>query len=442
MSKLNAWPPSWKAPLLVTCLISTLLIAQAPRPATAPKADKPTITAAEVETMTAEVLKQVSEIRGLKLLQSVKSGAKSRAEIEQMVVKNFNEESTPEELDADYKMLLAFGLVPKGFKMREFLIKLLTEQIAGFYDPKKKEFNLADWNPLELQKTVMAHELTHALQDQHFDLLRFDKWPKGDSDREAAIHALIEGDATALMIDYLMKPMGQSVTKLPKIVLDQMNSQTNAPGMEVINSAPNAIRESLIFPYSYGLSFAYQLLKDKGWEGVSKAYTDLPQSCEQILHYEKYAARELPVKVELADVTNTLGKGWKRIKFDVNGEFGYYLTLVEYITKDVARKAAEGWGGDQFALYENATKTQTTLVHLSAWDTESDAEEFFQAYATRTAKRYPQVNPNSQAKQFVYATPDGTTMIELRGKQVLVLEGAAAASVKALAARCWESKVS
>lgn len=438
MSKRNAW----KLTLLVTLLSSALLIAQAPRSAATPKSEKSkAMTTAEVEKMTADVLTQVSEIRGLKLLHPVKSGAKSRAEIEQMVIKNFDEETTPAELDAEYKTLLAFGLAPKGFKYRDFLIKLLTEQIAGFYDPKKKEFNLADWNPLELQKTVMAHELTHALQDQHFDLTRFDKWPKGDSDRESAIHALIEGDATALMIDYLMKPMGRSVTQIPKTLLDQMNAQTSAPGMDVINSAPNAIRESLIFPYSYGMGFAYQLLKDKGWEGVSQAYTNLPQSSEQILHYEKYAAKEMPIKIELADLSSPLGKGWKRVKFDINGEFGYYLALVEYISKDAARKASEGWGGDQFALYENATQTKTTLAHLSAWDTEADAEEFFSAYNERTAKRYPQVKANSTAKQFVYTTPGGVTLIEVRGKNVLVLEGAAAMSVKALAAKCWESKV-
>jgi hypothetical protein len=292
-----------------------------------------------------------------------------------------------------------------------------------------------------MQKTVMAHELTHALQDQHFDLMRFDKWPKGDGDRESAIHALIEGDATALMIDYLMKPMGRSVTQIPKALLDQMNSQTNAPGMEVINSAPNAIRESLIFPYSYGMGFAYQLLKDRGWEGVSQAYKNLPQSSEQILHYEKYATNEMPVKVELADAAGVLGKGWKRVNFDINGEFGYYLTLVEFIAKDGARKASEGWGGDQFALYENAAKTKTTLVHLSAWDTEKEAEEFFSAYNERTAKRYPHVKPNSPDKQIVYATQDGTTLMELRGTNVLVIEGAAATSVKALVAKLWESKI-
>ncbi len=437
MSKLIAW----KFPLVVALVLSSLLVAQQPRPATAPKAEenKP-ITSAEVEKLTAEVIKQVSEIRGLKLLSSVKSGAKSRAEIEQMVIQNFAEEYTPAELDAEFKTLVAFGLVPKDFKYREFLTKLLTEQIAGFYDPKKKEFHLANWNPLDIQKPVMAHELTHALQDQHFNLQRFDNWPKGDGDRESAIHALIEGDATALMIDYLMKPLGQNVTKIPKALLDQMNSETNAPGMEIINAAPNAIRESLTFPYGSGLGFVYDLLKAHGWEGVSQAYTNLPHSTEQILHPAKYLTNELPLKIELVDVAEVLGKSWKRIKFDVNGEFGYYLLLAEYLDKTIARKAAEGWGGDQFAVYENAAKTQTTAVHLSRWDTTNDAAKFFEAYVARTTKRWPHARANKSAQQIVYATPTGETRLELRGDAVLAIEGAAVGSAQKLAVKLWESK--
>ena len=432
---------SWKFTLIVTLTLSSLLVAQQARPKIAPKAeDKKTITSAEVEKLTTEIIQQVSDIRGLKLLASVKSGAKSRADIEQMVIKNFEEESTPAELEAEFKTLVAFGLVRKDFRYREFLVKLLTEQIAGFYDPKKKEFHLADWNPLELQKTVMAHELTHALQDQHFNLQRFDKWPDGDGDREMAIHALIEGDATALMIDYMLKPTGMNVTKIPKAVLEQMNAEGNAPGMEVINSAPNAIRESLTFPYINGLGFAYDLLKAQGWDGVSKAYKDLPQSTEQILHPAKYLANELPVKIELADVSVALGAGWKRINFDVNGEFGYYLLLAEFLDKTIARKAAEGWGGDQFALYENAAKTRTTLVHVSRWDTTNDAAKFFDAYVTRTGKRWPNAKLNKTTDQFVYTTPAGETLLARRGDAVLAIEGATVGTTRKLAAKLWESK--
>ncbi len=436
----NEWAPAQKAKS-AKAKSGAKSVAQTKATTVAAANSKAVVTSEQVAAMTDEVMKQVSEIRGLQLLHPVKSGAKSRAEIEAMVVKSFNEEMTPEEIRAEAKTMEAFGLIPKGFKYREFIIKLLTEQIAGFYDPKIKEFHLADWNALEMQKPVMAHELTHVLQDQHFNLLRFDKWPKADGDRETAIHALIEGDALAVMIDYLMRPMGQSLTKIPAAALTQITTMMSSADMPELKAAPNVIRESLIFPYSYGLIFTAELVKDQQWQGVSAAYEKLPQSTEQILHYAKYKNNELPVKITLADAVAAFGAGWKTTNKDTHGEFGYYLTLAEFLDKEEARKAADGWGGDQYALYENAAKTAATLVHLSAWDSDVDAQEFFHAYSTRTAKRYPQSKVNSSAGKIVYGTPEGETLIELRAKNVLVIEGATAGKAEGAAAKLWESGI-
>ena len=160
---------------------------------------------AALVSTTDAVLKETSEIRELSILRSVKSGAQSRSEIERMIIKNLDSDNTPAEMHATEVLLKAFGLAPAGFAYRSFLIKLLTEQVAGYYDPKAQQFYLADWIEVEGQKPVMAHELTHALQDQHFNLKRFEKWPKGDSDAELAAHALIEGDATLAMTVYLTK---------------------------------------------------------------------------------------------------------------------------------------------------------------------------------------------------------------------------------------------
>jgi len=160
---------------------------------------------ASIVATTDAVLKETSELRELSIMRPVKSGAQSRAEIERMIVRNLNEETTPAEMHATEALLRVFGLAPNNFEYRPFLIKLLTEQVAGYYDPKAQQFYLADWIELEGQKPVMAHELTHALQDQHFNLKRFDKWPKGDSDAELAAHALIEGDATLAMTLYMAK---------------------------------------------------------------------------------------------------------------------------------------------------------------------------------------------------------------------------------------------
>jgi hypothetical protein len=405
---------------------------------------KTATTAAEVEATTGELLTKVSELRGLKALRPVKSGVKSRAEIEQTVVRAFDESSTPQEIETSRKTMTAFGLLPKDFAFREFMVRLLTEQVAGFYEPKTKEFFLADWNSLEAQKTVMAHELTHVLQDQHFDLRRFEKWPDGDGDREMAIHALIEGDATALMVEYTVKPFGLDITRLPLSALKDMSSPADNAGMAVFASAPRAIREALIFPYAQGLIFAQSVIKERGWAGVSRAFAELPDSTEQVMHPHKYLAREKPVKVELADLAPTLGKDWKRIDADVSGEYGYYLALAEFVPKERAEAAAAGWGGDQYALYENAAG-EWLLAHLSAWDAEADAEEFFQAYVARSRKRFADFKESAAEGANVKraATADGELRVERRGQSVLVVEGVRAGQLKQLdevAAKLWQSK--
>ena len=151
------------------------------------------------------MLKETSELENCRSLKTVKSGAQSRADIERMIVKNLDDDTTPAEMHAAEVFSRSLGWRRKNLQYRPFLIKLLTEQVAGYYDPKAQQFYLADWIELEGQKPVMAHELTHALQDQHFNLKRFEKWPKGDSDAELAAHALIEGDATLAMTLYMAK---------------------------------------------------------------------------------------------------------------------------------------------------------------------------------------------------------------------------------------------
>ncbi|MFN0107793.1 MAG: DUF6782 family putative metallopeptidase, partial [Blastocatellia bacterium] len=371
--------------LFLLAFANVTLVAQQP----ARKPVEPAVNAAKINKVietTAQLLDEVSKMRGLKILSPVKSGAKSRAEIEQEIIRGFEEDSTPEEIATVNKTLIAYGLVPKDFNYREFMIRLMTEQVAGFYKPKTKELFLADWNDLEQQKPVMVHELQHALQDQHFNLGRFEKWPNGDGDRETAIHALIEGDATALMYNYQMKPTGMDVTKLPSLaaMADQPAPDSEREKQKVYLSAPLALRESLVFSYMYGAAFVQELLKRRGWVGVSQAFTDLPQSTEQILHIEKYLANELPIKVELPDVSKLIGDDWRRVDADINGEFGYTLILAEFIGKKEARQAAAGWGGDQSVLYENAKTGQLMLTHLSKWDTDKDAAEFLRAYTQRT----------------------------------------------------------
>jgi hypothetical protein len=477
------------------------------------------------------VLKETSEIRQLSIMHPVHSGTQSRAEIERMIVKNLDEEVTPADLHADEVTLKKLGLAPADFQYRAMMIRLLTEQVAGYYDPKMREFHLADWIDLDGQKPIMAHELTHALQDQHFNLRRFEPWPKGDSDAELAAHSLIEGDATLTMMLYVANDPMRALAFLKSLGAKGLASAE-------LEKAPRALRETLLFPYQEGTDWTRNLYKQGGWDRVSKAFTELPQSTEQILHPDKYFAREAPVKVTLADIANLLNASaqssevrgqrsevsdqwavgswqwavgstqlsvgsadilsafdwrtgsagvpsaervssptvregslrrvgvagievvspafgysslithhsslsfslasspqppasWKRIDYDVNGEWGFYLILDQFLKSPAeSRRAAAGWGGDRYEVYEGP-KGEVLIASLSTWDTERDAREFFDAYVKRTQLRYPGAehvdspasNLQSLAPSTSWRTSEGTVVIELRSSRILILEG-------------------
>ena len=391
---------------------------------------------AAIVSTTAAVLKETSELRELSILKNVKSGAQSRADIERMIIRNLDDETTPAEMHAAEMVLKSFGLAPQNFAYRAFLIKLLTEQVAGYYDPKAQQFYLADWIELEGQKPVMAHELTHALQDQHFNLKRFENWPKGDSDAELAAHALIEGDATLAMTLYMAKnPL------VALAFIKSLGSQEMAT--EQFKQAPRALRESLLFPYEEGSAWATQLYKRGGWQMVSRAFDKLPQSSEQILHADKYFAYEAPQKVVLPELKSFLGPNWKRIDYDVNGEWGCYLVLDEYLNDATeSKQASAGWGGDRFALYESSKPGEVFIAQLTSWDTANDAREFFDAYAKRTAKRYADAKEvKNTGERFEWQTPSGVVALELRGSRVAILEDIpSSTNANSLLRAIWEQQ--
>lgn len=440
-------------PLFGSGLIFAAVFVATPGVASKPQATAVAPSAprnAAIVATTVTILKETSEIRELAILRPVKSGAQSRTEIERMIVRNLDEQTTPAEMHATELALKKLGLVPPEFQYRSFVVKLLTEQVAGYYDPKAQQFYLADWIELEGQKPVMAHELTHALQDQHFNLRRFEKWPKGDSDAQLAAHALIEGDATLAMTLYMAK------NPLVALAFIRSLGGTNMAS-EQIKQAPRAIRESLVFPYEQGSEWATRVYRRGGWASVSQAYTKLPLSSEQILHPEKYFDYEPPVKVALPDVRTLLGTGWKRIDYDVNGEWSFYLILDQFLNASAeSRRAAAGWAGDRYALYEGPRPGDVFIVLVTAWDTKNDAREFFDAYAKRTWRRYPKaeateitssentnaVNADAQIpvrQRHEWNTNEGRVVVELDGSRVLIMEGIPEnADTMALSKASWQ----
>ncbi len=384
---------------------------------------------------TDEVLKETSTLRELSVVRPVQSSTQSRSEIERAVVKNLDEDTSVADMHAAEVTLKKLGLAPSDFQYRALMIRLLTEQVAGYYEPRTRQFHLADWIDIEGQKPVMAHELTHALQDQHFDLRRFEHWPKGDSDAELAAHALIEGDATLAMVMYISSSPMRALTFLKSVTAMGVNTKE-------LDQAPRVVRESLLFPYQEGLNWTRAVYKANGWAGVSQAFKTLPESTEQIMHPEKYLSHEAPVKVTLADLTSMLNESmkytpgvktpvtWKRILSDVNGEWGTYLLLDQFLKSPAdSRRAAAGWAGDRYAVYESSAG-QVIFVSSSSWDTLNDANEFFDAYFKRIQLRYPgaetdqSLPPNRPAGKFVmWKTNEGPVTLHQEGSNVFIMEG-------------------
>jgi hypothetical protein len=443
----------WRAAALATVLLGAGAEGAAraqggavtsPPPAAMPAPSRPSGAGAHLADSDA-ILKEVAALRGLAILRPVPSSLRSRADIEAMVLKDLDESSKPEEFATSTAFLRFLDLVPPDFDLRRETVALLTEQIAGFYEPKTRHFYLADWIPLEEQRAVIAHELMHALADQHFDLGRFEKWPDGDSDAKLAAHALIEGEATAIMLQFSLKQSGLAVDlgALPLSLTDVFKGSVGDgdAAHPVFARAPRVVKQSLQFPYAYGVGFVQALLRDGSWKRVDRGYAALPASTEQIMHPAKYLAGERPARVELPDVSRLLGGGWRRADQDVSGEFGYLLILEGTNGEEAAGRAAAGWNGDRYGFYVNDASKVVTFVHRSSWDSVSEAQEFFDAYAKRLAVRFRTTADGAAGPDArEWSTPEGVVRIERSGAEVLVVEGFRGEDVAPLVAQLWKGR--
>lgn len=397
--------------LLCFCVPSR---AQTPAPKASSTKPKTTIDESTTRQMVTRVLRETSALRELPIRGVVQSRVQSRAQIERMLGGKIQSELSTRRVLGSELFLRQLGLAPANFNLKSTYIRMMGEQIAGYYDTRTQTFttlNSIDAGQLE---TIMAHELTHALQDQHFDLSRLENWPPHDSDAQIAMSALVEGDATLAMSRYMAK----NPLRFMGVLASALKSQSASP---TFDKAPRILRETVTFPYFEGLKFATQLHTRGGWSAVSAAYKRLPQSSEQILHFEKYLAREAPVRVELRDLNRALGAGWTRLDHDVNGELGLFLILAEKgVDEAGSKRAAAGWAGDRYQVYRGSRGA--LVVQDCRFDSQFDAREWREAYARKTAKRFGSKAQQRGALQVWNAAPNGVWM-EQRGNRVLILEG-------------------
>ena len=375
--------------LLVTIVFLTCGLSFAQKNATTAAPDRSS-SAAEAEFATAadEVLAQMSEITGLKLRTPLKKTLRSREEIRAYVIREMNEDKEPAARYASTRSAEAFGLLPNGFDFDSFMIDLLTEQIAGLYDPKAHEFYIADWIPLSDQRMVMAHELTHALEDQHFQIEAWVKAARPNDDAELAREAVLEGSAMAAMIDYLLSETGRSLKDLPDIDPSMLvGDMGSTPSLK---NAPPFLKDALVFPYFAGLTFSAELLKSGGWSSLPQAFAKPPASTQQIMHPALYRSGRAPSDVKLPDVAKLLGPEWTRLEENVMGEFAWKEVLKQFLGEDRAKPLAAAWDGDRYVVYEHKRSKQLVLISRVRLATVAQATRFFGQYSEALEKKYPQ----------------------------------------------------
>src|SRR5207244_832163 len=388
-----------------------------------PSAVSKPVTDADFIAAADEVLGQMSQITGLKLVTPLKKSLRSREEIRAYVIKQMNEDKNAAERYADERSAEAFGLLPKGFDLDSFMVNVLTEQVEGLYDPKTREFYIADWSPLADQRMVMAHELTHALEDQHFQIEAWLRAARPNEDAELARDAVLEGSAMAAMVDYLMLGTGRSLKDLPEFDPSMLLGELEST--PTLKSAPPFLKDALIFPYISGLNFSAAILKNSGWPVLSGVFEKPPVSTQQILHPGLYKSGRTPSTVSLPSFEKMLGKDWAKLDENILGEFGWKEVLKPFLDDDRAKALAAAWDGDRYATYEQKETKKLMLVTRLHLDSEMHADRFFGQYSEALEKKHSErSNLMRRPNFFQFDTPDGGAFLYCFGDSCVTLEGA------------------
>jgi len=382
-----------------------------------------------------EILTFDSKQTGLAIKKEVKRKLTSREEVVSYLTKHMDDEDT-QRLRRSELVLKKFGLLPRDFDLEKLLVALLREQVAGYYDPKTKTVNLLDWVPMEEQEPVMAHELTHALQDQTINLQKWMK--KGEKDLaeikrdptpadiendeiDNARQAVIEGQAEAVMLQYALAPVGRSITDSPEMVESMEASMLDGtPDSTVFKDAPIFLKESLTFPYSYGLEFEIKLLekggKEKAFAGV---LANPPHTTRQIMEPDTYLSGE---KIEPMRVPDFARDFKEYTKFDIGamGEFDVDILIEQYAGKQLAKRLYPDWRGGYYyaARPKSDAAAPIGLLYVSRWSSAEKASEFANIYARSLAQRYKKAEPTDHSSTELGVPSVGTQDASLQTPQI------------------------
>jgi hypothetical protein len=394
-------------------------------------------------------------IRQLNFKYEVKRDVTRREDLKAMLLKEIDEEITPEEFKTGELGLKVLGFIPREINWKELMVKVYSEEIAAFYDPRTKTMHLIKEVPVEdtkkpgffesllggkkggfdkdENKTVIAHELTHALSDQNYDLDKMQKKVEKDDDQSTALSSLIEGEATLAMMgaqneDWDGSKIGATPAAFLEKSIDLLSPLMTKSSGKALREAPVILSESLIFPYMRGMVFCAHLTNDGGWKSINEAYENPPQSTEQILHPEKYRDQpDPPTIIDLGKLEP--GEGWAEVGRNVIGEMQLSILLRKHRGKPIAA----GWDGDRYAVFE-AKDGKLGVVWLTTWDTEDDARDFARQYTRfQTTKMGEGVEAPEAFPDVIRRPHDGTVYtVERRGKDVAIVEGFASEATERL----------
>ena len=466
--------PGWAFPA-VLCLAAATALAQqnGPAPAkqpvqsasqssTAPAPDsaKPShITpeqAKQLFSLVDELIKFSSDETGLPIKSTVKRQMTTRNAVESYLMEKFNDDQDAKRLQRDEIVLKKFGLLDRDFNLKPFLLALLKEQIEAYYDSKTKTVNMLDWIDIDEQKPVLAHELTHALQDQHSDLEKWDDQTPddvstdsaGDTDHlakdeiDTARDAVAEGQATAVMMDYVLKPMGKSLVKDPAvmdILKQQMTGSGNSP---VMARAPLLLSESMLFPYREGLSFEQDVWMDQGQAAAfSGALDHPPTSTWEIINPREYEKHQIPAVPLLPDIHPLVDEDYQPYDIGQVGQLDVHILTELFGSDEAARNLTPAWNGGIYwagqlrsattPAAQSSTKS-LALFYLAAWRNPGSAQAFAKLYASSLGRKYSGLKEDIAAQasapassgtvEQVYSSSEGPVVITTRGKLVFISE--------------------
>jgi len=370
------------------------------------------------------ILRDLSDITGFKIHHSVPAEIISRDKVKAFLEKRMKDVSTPEEVRVEELTLKKFGLVPQDFDLAKNTVDLLTEQAAAFYDFNRKKLFITDWTPSATREPALVHELGHALADQNVNLGRFIKQGRKSDDGSLARLAVMEGQASWLMAEYLARKAGQSLASSPALLETMAHSiEAGAGEFPVFEGEPLYLRQTLVFPYTKGLLFQNAVYQRMGKSAFAEVFRRAPLSTRQILHPDAYFSNQAPTHPALPQFPGA--HGYKRIADGTVGELDHAILLEQYLGSDQSAAVSPHWRGGTYALVERRAPERVVLLYASDWDDAAAAKQYFGLYRTLLGKKWKRLEIKSESDASVAGLgDDGYFLLQWTGNTVTSLEGA------------------